>query len=196
MKKSWSICIDSWVLEDGNYPGFDVGTVSEFALEFYLQNFAHSASSMKSAELIKQGFYHVNAEIIYIDSEVWILDCGVLAYTERINSAYEAGAEQKQFETSLEIGQMITADLSISVDNSYYSNVLSTHAGAPALIYKWQVNSIEAYCAPLIRTIEGSNHWHYDEKKEHWHQVLHAGYPDDAPAYALNCVALDDSSLG
>jgi hypothetical protein len=34
--KGWSIGIEAWVIEDGNYPDFQSGTIAEFAVEFYM----------------------------------------------------------------------------------------------------------------------------------------------------------------
>ena len=67
--KQWSIGLAGWVLTDGNYADFEVETVREFALEFYLIGFAKSSHSLRSAELLERSCYRVNA-VSYIDSEL------------------------------------------------------------------------------------------------------------------------------
>jgi hypothetical protein len=33
----WNIGLSAWIIQDGNYPDFAVGTPVEFAVEFYLR---------------------------------------------------------------------------------------------------------------------------------------------------------------
>ena len=52
MDSPWSIGIHDWILSDGNYADFEVGETRQFALEFHSDDFAHSDSASKSAELL------------------------------------------------------------------------------------------------------------------------------------------------
>ena len=178
---NWSRGLSSWILEDGNYADFYTDQERQFALEFYADNFECSDSKVKSAEFVDRATYLVNAEVLYIDTEMWVLDFGVTAYSERAahclpGSGFpEVGIKQETFVSKLQVGQFIRATIHLSVDHFGYMESLCQSSGAPPLIYTWKIVAVNKQCGPLIKITGDANLPQgclaIDESKAKWHQV-------------------------
>lgn len=178
---NWSIGLHSWILEDGNYADFYTDQERQFALEFYSDNFECSDSKVRSAEFIDRATYLVNAEVSYIDSEMWVLDFGVKAYRERAAHCVpgsefpDAGIRQETFVSELQVGQFVRATIHLSVDGFDYMESLCQSAGVPPLIYTWKIVAVNKQCGPLIKLAGDANvpqgYLAIDESKAKWHQV-------------------------
>src|SRR5256885_14133137 len=81
-QREWEIGLSSWIIQDGNYPDFTVGQHAEFALEFYSQTYRKSDLQAKSAKGLGAAKYDIIGELIYLTSEVWVLDFGICAFQE------------------------------------------------------------------------------------------------------------------
>jgi hypothetical protein len=199
VNKSWNVGLDSWILSDGNYPLFSEGDDVEFALEFYSQDFSHSSSPTISAELLKDGRYRVNAEVVYLDSNLWILDFGILAYSQAIyignangnkNNLSHEGRKLLEFQMKISPGQMISADLYLGIDHFAYFERLCNDPLVPPLIYKWHLDKIEEDCSKLIRNEHGE--WVYDKDEPEWKGVSKIDYPLRSHSYLLHCTRSEE----
>ena len=130
-----------WIIEDGNYSDFWVGERRKFALEFYA-----SAPLKKSAENVmalrgqSRHSYRVVGELVFTSDDVFVVDCGVLAYSER-GSEIQAGCK---------VGDFVQGNLSFGVDPFFYFEQHYKIPGIPPLIYEWQVDAIEQDTTPYI----------------------------------------------
>jgi len=77
--------ISSWIIQDGNYPDFEVGQIRDFALEFGLikvrSTFLLPVS--KSLRHIEAAVYEFEGELVFRYEDVAVLDVGVFCFDER-----------------------------------------------------------------------------------------------------------------
>jgi hypothetical protein len=132
---SWLVGLDSWIVQDGNYPDFVTGQRTDFALEFAsrsglrLLDGAHEAS----VRWIEGSRYEVTAQIVHDEPNAQVLDFGILAY-------HFIGIEDPTHQPR--IGAWVTGELNLSVDPFFYFDQLAHAEGFPALIYTWTVQEI------------------------------------------------------
>jgi hypothetical protein len=198
MQKKWNISLASWILEDGNCPTFYSGEEAEFACSFGGKNLAYSASSLKTADLLNENRYRVNAEVVYIDSDIWILDFGIFAYSSCVhprvlNSAQDPTGELQEtfkFQQTLKIGQMISADVSLAIDHYMYFEHYCENQLIPPMIYKWHLDAIEGDSRKIVQFDTGFNGLNKPEpewcavgstEESAWKFLLHCDRSDDPP---------------
>ena len=177
MQNKWNIGFSSWILNDGNYPVFYPEEQVEFACWFYADEFKSSESSSKSANLLGGAQYCVNAEVVYIDSEIFVIDFGILAYTSLVTeNALLPGNDKTgrfriayDFQKSLKPGHMISAKLYLGIDYYPYFERHCDNLLVPPMIYKWHLNKIEADFRKLVQ-LEGRVYG-YTEPEPDWQTV-------------------------
>ena len=131
-----TIGLSAWIIQDGNYRDFTVGDEAAFALEFYSESgLLQTAGKAVGLQWQGDSFYDGAGRVVHLDTDWWVLDFGVLAYSE---SRPPTGAE---------VGQMWSGGLSIGVDPFFYFEHLARRPSAPAIIYDWIVENIEAGAA-------------------------------------------------
>ena len=133
------IGIESWIIQDGNYPDFAINQSYSFALEFYPHSLEKSGSE-KSFEHVEKSLYNVVAKIIYIDKHSWVIDFGL--------SAYQAQRPNKKFK----VGDFISGVFYLGIDHYMYFESLKNLKNYPQIIYQWHVNEIELETTPFIET--------------------------------------------
>ena len=78
------VYLSRWIISDGNYGDFLVGETRKFALEFWapssLTRFTGRTTSLQRQ---RNYSYSISGKVAFATDEVWVLDCGVLAYSER-----------------------------------------------------------------------------------------------------------------
>jgi hypothetical protein len=143
----WSIGLNAWIIQDGNYPDFAVGETVEFAVEFYLRPGApvDLCESEVCARPITENGYAVVAEKVLATEDVTVLDVGILVYRD--------GALQLP---ETKVGDRLRTELGLSVDPFHYFERLSQDVSVPALIYTWRITSILRQTAPFVETIAKS----------------------------------------
>jgi hypothetical protein len=160
------INMESWILQDGNYTDFEKGQVRKFALEFNPKELRKSTKQIKECTSLGEGRYRVNAQVVYLETEVHpcirvcyddkqrvvtqgeydetvvILDLGgVMAFDESHHDYYERGG-------------FVEGEIYVAIDPFFYKDDHCKRPGIPALIYSWNIDKIEMCTAPYLKTIE------------------------------------------
>jgi hypothetical protein len=180
----WEIGLSSWMIQDGNYANFTTGQHAEFALDFYAQNICSSESKTKYAKRLDAAKYEINAEVVYLSSEICVLDFGICAFQE--------SASPKE----MSVGKFVTAEISLGIDPFDYFERLYKLPGMRPLIYSWKINSIRQQTAPFIETRNASGQKVFvrDETKLGYKKLekTDAWKDDDGHGeYILNCIRFD-----
>ena len=173
-----------WIISDGNYEGFGVGETWEFALEFYAPlSLRKIDTATKVLRALPDYAYSISGEVVYAANGVWVLDCGVLAYSE-VKGDVQEGCS---------VGDYVSGVLTFDVDPFHYFERLYKLAGMPALIYEWRINSMEQDITPLILGQAcGRPAYVRDETRIRFRRVdstdeNYAEPVDRCPAYVLHC---------
>ncbi|MFA6575204.1 MAG: hypothetical protein WCS84_07260, partial [Nocardioides sp.] len=79
---TWMIGIDSWVIQDGNYPDFVTGQRADFALEFASRSGLRRLDGPQGAAVrwVEDSDYEVTAQIVHDEPNAQVLDFGLLVY--------------------------------------------------------------------------------------------------------------------
>jgi hypothetical protein len=175
------IGLDSWVVQDGNYPDFETGQRTDFALEFASRGGLKRLDGTQemSVRWIAGSNYEVTAQVVHDAPNAQVLDFGILAY-------HFIGIEDPEHQS--QVGAWVTGEINLSIDPFFYFDQLAHEEGFPALIYTWTVQEI------LQRVREesphfGADHVHADksqgfvriEKTDVWEDV------STLPSYVLRC---------
>jgi hypothetical protein len=84
MTLNLEISLSRWIIEDGNYDDFCVGERRKFALECWASTpLAKSAENVMALRVQGGHSYDVTGKLVFTSDGVWVIDCGVLAYSER-----------------------------------------------------------------------------------------------------------------
>lgn len=187
----WDLHLSAWIVQDGNYPDFSVGQVAEFAIEFWHNDkIAVCEESTESISYMPTDDFEVDvvSKIEFSNSEITVLNFGILAFTENLPPEilpYSSG----KFKTRLGLG----------IDPFFYFERLSKVAGVPPLIYSWRINSIFQQTAPFIETVEksgflaGRKVFVRDQLKTRWKEISKTdAWNDDngRGSYVLRCELL------
>jgi len=176
----WEIGLDSWIIQDGNYPDFKAGQHAQFALEFDLDDpVRFDESKVRSAKPLGGAKYEISGEIVFLTAEVCVVDFGLCAYQEHA------------FPKGMNIGTFVTAKMNLGVDPYFYFESLYSLPGMPPLVYSWRINSIGIQTAPFIKK---GNAQYRDENKLDYRTIgkTHAWDDDGGNAeYVLTCTRLD-----
>ncbi len=137
------IGLSSWIIQDGNYPDFEVGRDYEFALEFGLSEVC-TATSSKSNSLrhIEGSEYDFNGKLVFVREDVAVLDVGVLCFKERPHK--KIGEE----------GQSLSGQIYLGVDPFFYKESLCDIPDIPALSYSWTLEEILFETTPWRMTLQ------------------------------------------
>src|SRR5713226_900842 len=139
----WDISLSAWIIQDGNYPDFEVGQTAEFALEFWLPEgvAARGCSEGKAINKVGDYLYDTVAEVVLQTDNITILDIGVLVYSE----------SSSELRLALLGEPRVAVQLGLGVDPFSYFERLSKFTGVPPLIYSWKVLSILRQTAPFVQ---------------------------------------------
>jgi hypothetical protein len=81
----WSLSLDAWIVQDGNYPDFESGQRAEFAVEFYFPEppelTDHVAPRVRLTDATS---YEISGRVMAIVEKAWVLDCGIGVYQEQL----------------------------------------------------------------------------------------------------------------
>jgi hypothetical protein len=164
----WSLSLDSWIVQDGNYPDFESGQHSEFAVEFYFPEppelIEHGAPGVRWTE---GNSYEVSGRVVAIVEKAWVLDCGIGVYQDQPPPP------------AIAAGGMVRGIANLGVDPYFYFDRLHRSAGMPPLIYTWRIAEISRQTAPFV---EAGNvlirdptklGWLPMERTDAWHDGAH-----------------------
>src|ERR1700730_5124935 len=141
MTLNLEISLSRWIIEDGNYDDFCVGESRKFALEFWASTqLTRGAENVIYLREQSGHSYDVAGKLVFGSDSVWVIDCGVLAYSER----------ESEIEGGCKVGDFVRGSLRFGVDPFFYFERHYKIPSIPPLIYEWQVNSIEQDTTPYI----------------------------------------------
>jgi hypothetical protein len=162
---TWWIGLDSWVLQDGNYPDFVVGERRQFALELGYSRTNRLREATDDAPLRcryagRDVTYDVTGLLRRAATEpmrdAFVLDFGLLAYCEWM--VLDDLAPPRS-------GSRLTGEIRLSVDHFAYKDELAQRPGMPPLIYAWTIEEIQlwpdASGAPG-RSVPATRTWDHD----------------------------------
>jgi hypothetical protein len=153
---SWMIGLDSWIIQDGNYPDFVAGQRTDFALEFASRGGLRllDAAPTVGVHWIAGSHYEVTAQIVHDAPNAQVLDFGILAY-------HFIGIEDPEHQSH--VGAWVTGEINLSVDPFFYFEGLANEAGFPALIYSWTVEDVLQHTGKSTPQ-DGTDHGQADKK--------------------------------
>jgi hypothetical protein len=184
MTLNLEIYLARWVIEDGNYDDFCVGERRKFALEFWASTpLKKSVENLMALREQSGHSYDVAGKLVFSSDGVWVIDCGVLAYSER----------ESEIEGGFKVGDFVQGNLRFGVDPFFYFEQHNTIPSIPPLIYEWQVNSIKQDTTPYI--FSNDARMHIRDESQRSHQSVRGTaknliIPDQGPEFIVYCSKL------
>jgi hypothetical protein len=143
------IGLSSWIVQDGNYPDFEVGRNYEFALEFGLSEVeATESSQSNSLRHIEGSDYDFTGSLVFLREEVAVLDVGILCFKE--SPSRKLGED----------GQNLSGRIYLGVDPFFYKESLCDIPGIPGLSYSWTLDDILLETTPWRVTMQEGRRFH------------------------------------
>jgi|SRR6185437_10849242 len=169
--------LDSWIIEDGNYPEFSRDAEFAFALELYasspLKAVEPASQPVPSLTHVGGAHYEVLGQVVYVADDWWVVDIGVLTFRE------------ERLPTELRQGSWLRGKIFIGIDPFFYFERLAHQPGAPPLIYDWKIEKIEEQTSPLIEV--RPRVMTRDPNQLGWKEVDKTNAREDAGEYLLHC---------
>jgi hypothetical protein len=175
--------IDSWIIQDGNYPDFRVGQVARFALEFYRFALTPAREGNPFAERLSVSRYEVHAQVIYLSPSAWVVDFGLRAY------------QHQPPPKGVRKGGWLAGELYVGIDPFFYFEELSALPDMPELRYDWRIRSILLETTPWLEQVDHAGRTVYsrDEPRTSFVEVAETNaWSDDEgrASYLLECERL------
>lgn len=153
------ICVDSWIIQDGNYGDFHVGDKVRCALEFY-GDLSESAQCTPAMRHLRQNDYQVCAQVVYLTPDAWAVDFGLAAFHEYKPPEFA------------HIGSWVEGKIGLALDPFMYKDRLVHEIGMPDLFNTWEITNIARDDTPWIAASCGKM---FSRDPEHpiWTKVEH-----------------------
>src|SRR5215469_1147777 len=150
VSREWTVGLDAWIIQDGNYGDFAVGDHAEFALEFYTHEGLWPVKDRTRHQVIQvaEDLYQITATVVHVGDRGCVLDFGLLAFW---GTAPPDGVE---------VGQALAGRGTLGVDPFTYFEQLANDPQYPAMVYTWNIRTIGRETAPFV--VHG-NAWVRDE---------------------------------
>lgn len=129
----WLVHVNAWMIEDGNYPDLEIGSIVHAALQFEAGPIQDAGTAPPSMQR-RAGDYRVVAPLRQIRGKVWILEGGPSAYAERLE--WEGD------------GERVSMTARLFLDPFPFREVLGRLPGVPAIDYNWRVTGIWKHLSP------------------------------------------------
>ncbi|HTR38136.1 MAG TPA: hypothetical protein VMH80_19640 [Bryobacteraceae bacterium] len=178
----WNIGLSFWIIQDGNYPDFEIGQTVEFAVEFWCpEGVAPLVSKgLTSATNVGGHVYNTVAEVVVRNTKITVLDIGILVYSQFA-----------PLPASLPDGSRLEVQLALGVDPFSCGETLNKDGDVLPLVYSWKILSILRQTAPFVERVQaGSKVRTRDPQKLGYEEILKtdAWRDDDGFAeYMLRC---------
>lgn len=176
---AWSLGLDGWIIQDGNYPDLARGARIEVAVEFGFVDAPRPSSGRPSARLLADSTYLLNARVLTVEQDAWVLDVGLQVFQE---TRPPSGTQP---------GDMLSGKAYLGVDPFFYFERLALVPSMPPLIYTWDIEAIRLDCTPRT-PVDGI--WVRDRTRERLEEVEATdawGHQKGDSAYVLDCRLLD-----
>ena len=165
------IGLDSWIVQDGNYPDFEVGGRDAFGVEAFPDDLRRADVQAPSAVTVEGSRYALSGRVSFVHAEAWVIDVGISCYGNRGLPAGVAAGDGIAGEAYLGIeGPGV-------YDEAFFRN-------APPLRYSWRIDRIRLETTPWVevgpqtlardksrvgyRDVERTNAWEDDEGRAHY----------------------------
>lgn len=132
----WTIGLDPWIVQDGNYGEFAVDDVRDFALEFWADAVSVTGSRERSPVHLGGRRYRVQAPVLFVEGKMWMIDAGVLAYCD-------AGTPEGIAE-----GTWLSGEIVLGIDPFLYVDRYAAHPRVPDAVHTWRIAAIRERTAP------------------------------------------------
>lgn len=142
----WKISLDPRLLREGTYFEFEMGKAAAFAVEFFSlaglkilpapKAGGFYKSHQVSARFIDDSEYEVQAKILFVGEDYWVIDMGIHVFCE---GECPEGAK---------VGDCVGGRLALSVDSFFYFQYASKDPDVLPLVYDWKVNEISEVATP------------------------------------------------
>jgi hypothetical protein len=131
------ICLDAWIIQDGNYGDFQVGDEVRCALEFDgdLDETEQCTSSMTH---LRQNVYRVRAQVVFVGPDAWAVDFGLAAFQEHRPPEFARA------------GAWVEGEIELALDSFMYKDRLANEIGMPDLFNTWEITNIARDDTPWI----------------------------------------------
>lgn len=163
------------------YDDFCVGESRKFALELWASSpLTKSTENAISLREQTDHSYNVAGRRVFASGGVWVINCGVLAYSER----------ESEIGSGCNIGNFVRGDFRFGVDPFFYFEQHYKLPGIPPLIHDWQTNSIEQDTTPFLLSDDGRRYTRDQNQRSHRSVRGTAKdliIPDQAPEFVLYC---------
>jgi hypothetical protein len=186
MGREYIIGLNSWIIQDGNYPDISVGDQRDFALEFYATYQMKTADVQGQTALDTLDRPSINGVVktVFADKDVWIIDFGIMAYCTQ------------PIPLDAKVGDLYEISAYIGVDPFDYFERLNRKPGVPPLIYSWKIDAIQLETTPWIEKADarGRTIKMRDESRFSCKSVDRTSawdHDEGSAEYALHCTLLD-----
>ena len=179
---TWTLGLDSWIIQDGNYGEFSTGQVAELAVEYWAEaGLGHSdAPAARRSEALLDATYDIEADVVFNNDRVTVIDLGLSAYCET----------QGAGEGAFPVGTSVHGQVTLGVDHFFYFERLSKVPELPPLVYTWMITRIRRQTAPFKQADAAGKWLVRDETQWGWAEISRtdAWHDDDGRAsYLLDC---------
>jgi hypothetical protein len=140
-----TLCVglSSWIIQDENYPDFELGEKAKFAIEFYSENGLTPGTGDAQLTQIRDERYQATGIVRFCADGVWVVDFGeVWAFcAERLPEGIAPGV-------------IVSGGIHLGIDPFSYFERLYKLPGIPPLIYTWRIEGIAIETAPFVEAVD------------------------------------------
>jgi hypothetical protein len=174
----WTIGLDSWIIQDGNYPDFEVGGQDVFGVEAFPDELRRVDVQSPSAIVMEGSRYALSGRVSYVHGEAWVIDVGISCYGNR---KLPAGAAA---------GDGVTGEAYLGIEGPGVFDE-AFFRSAPPFRYSWRIDRIQLETTPWVEV--GPRSLARDESRVGYRDVArtNAWEDDDGRAhYLLECAVV------
>lgn len=163
----WTLGLEAWIIQDGNYGDFRRGDEVELAVEFAATDLVRAGDVDAGVVFeLGEGEYEAAAAVVFADPELWVVDIGICAYSDA----------QPGFRPA--VGDRVRGRFALEVDPFTYVDRHARSPAVPPLVYTWRLERIRRRAA--------AGQWTETDTTDAWNDV--GGYE----TYLLDCLRLPD----
>lgn len=157
------ICVDAWIIQDGNYGDFHVGEEVRCALEFY-GDLSATGQCTPCMTHLGQNDYRVRAQVVFVGADAWAVDFGLAAFQEYRPPEF------------VRIGAWVEGEIGLAIDPFMYKDRLASETGMPDLFHTWKIVRIErddtpwiaSSCGKILSRDQDHRHWTEVQRTDAW----------------------------
>ena len=141
---SLRVGVESWIIQDGNYPDFRAGQEARFAMQFGPNPQPAHGAGAPSLNYLAGAMYDATGRIVFTAADAWVCDFGVLAYT--------AGEPP----SGTTVGSCVAGEIYLSIDPFDYFETFCKLPGMPSLFYNFSIRHIWLETTPWVEDVDAS----------------------------------------